>query len=151
MSDLTPESITVPARLIRATLPFFHRAQQPTYQYLRAEDRAWVTFEDATRFPAGDTEGDSTIFPPAPHVDAVVEWVNDLPRDMDGWPFDPNDGAYTWRLTKCCAAASSISDGPLYCKSCYEEQPLDADTPPRLDGTWKPGDGPITIVLPESD
>ena len=141
--DFTPEDITAsPARLVRATLP--PGAVLSRYQYLRTYDGAWVTFEEATRFPAGTDETDT---PKHPHPNTQVQWVDDLPRDLDGWPFDPNDGAYMWRLTRCCAAGTSINDGPLYCKACFAEQPLDADTPPRLGPDWAPGNGPMTIRL----
>lgn len=58
--------------------------------------------------------------PSATHIDAlgmpVAFFVAD--RIVDGrqvaseWPFHP---------TPCCGASASISDGPMYCKACYEE------------------------------
>lgn len=145
-TDPTPEHAAPRPLLVRSALRPFHPADVPTYRYLRAEDGAWVDFDDATRF---DPDTDTATLPvdTRSHPEATVEWISDLPRDLDGWPFDPNDGAYVTRLTLCCAAACSISDGPLYCKSCYVEQDLAADTPPRLDGNWNPGDGPITVRL----
>jgi hypothetical protein len=145
--DLTPGAAAAERPLlVRSALRPFHPADTPTYRYLRATDGAWVDFEDATRFDAS-TDQSTVPVDTRSHPEADVSWVRDLPRDLDGWPFDPNDGDYVTRLTLCCAAACSISDGPLYCKSCYVEQPVDAATPPRLDGSWNPGDGPITIRL----
>lgn len=146
-TDLTPEDATADrALLVRSALPPFHPADAPTYRYLRLADGAWVDFEDATRFEAS-TDQRTLPVATASHAEASITWMRDLPRDLDGFPFDPNDAPYIERLTRCCAAACSISDGPLYCKSCYVEQDLDAATPPRLDGNWNPGDGPITVRL----
>lgn len=145
--DLTPAAATAERPLlVRSALRFFHPSDVPVYRYLRVEDGAWVDFQDATRF-APDTDQGTLPTATRSHAEAAVAWVRDLPRDLDGFPFDPNDAPYIERLTLCCAAACSISDGPLYCKSCYVEQDLAVATPPRLDGNWDPGDGPITIRL----
>lgn len=46
--------------------------------------------------------------PTATHVDALGMPV----AGVDGFPYHP---------TPCCGASASISDGPMYCKGCYEE------------------------------
>ncbi|WP_251151293.1 hypothetical protein [Cellulosimicrobium sp. Marseille-Q4280] len=146
-TDLTPEAAaTERPLLVRSALRPFHPADIPTYRYLRASDGAWVDFDDATRFDAATDQATLPVTTGS-HAEASITWVRDLPRDLDDFPFDPNDGPYIERLTRCCAAACSISDGPLYCKSCFVEQGLDAATPPRLDANWSPGDGPIAIRL----
>lgn len=56
----------------------------------------------------------SPFHPTATHVDALgmpVRIYHDPEDDYD-FPFHP---------TPCCGAAASISDGPMYCKGCYEE------------------------------
>jgi hypothetical protein len=65
--------------------------------------------------------------------------MEDWPVDLDGFPY--STGELPCRLTHCCGAATSIDDGPLYCKSCYAEVPLDYATPPR------PGNGPVRLDL----
>lgn len=35
-------------------------------------------------------------------------------------PF-PDDAPWPYHPTPCCGAAASISDGPMYCKACYQE------------------------------
>lgn len=50
----------------------------------------------------------------ATHVDALgmpVAFSQPFPEDRP-WPYHP---------TPCCGASASISDGPMYCKACYEE------------------------------
>jgi hypothetical protein len=46
--------------------------------------------------------------PSATHVDVLGMPV----AGVDEFPFHP---------TPCCGAAASVSDGPMYCKACYEE------------------------------
>ena len=46
----------------------------------------------------------------ATHVDALGMPV--AFSELDAWPYHP---------TPCCGASASISDGPMYCKGCYEE------------------------------
>ena len=145
-TDLRAEHAAPRPLLVRSTMSRLHDADVPAYRYLRAEDGTWVDFDSATRFDP-DTATGALPVATGSHPDATREWVRDLPRDLDGWPFDPNAGPYVTRLTLCCAAACSISDGPLYCKSCFLAQDLAADTPPRLDGDWNPGDGPVTVRL----
>jgi hypothetical protein len=48
----------------------------------------------------------------ATHVDALGMPVAFSEFDGEKWPYHP---------TPCCGAAASISDGPMYCKGCYEE------------------------------
>lgn len=121
-------------------------APLPALRYW-SEGEGWTSFDSATRY-----EQEQPTMPEPHGPGASVAWVSDLPRDLDGWPYDPNDGELTgvstvWRRTRCCAAPTSIMDGVLYCKACFHDQPLEADTPPRLDGNWNPGDGPITVRL----
>lgn len=115
--------------------------QLPARVYWNAERRAWGRFDQATRFGTADKWPQ-----PAPHwPGAETSWVPDWPVDLDGFPY--STGELPWRLTHCCGAGASISDGPLYCKSCYAAVELAYDTPPRLDANWQPGDGPIRIEL----
>jgi hypothetical protein len=48
--------------------------------------------------------------PSATHIDAIGMPVAFSKRN--NWPFHP---------TPCCGASASISDGPMYCKGCYED------------------------------
>lgn len=50
--------------------------------------------------------------PKATHVDAIGMPVAFGEYDGETWTYYP---------TPCCGAAASISDGPMYCKACYEE------------------------------
>lgn len=52
----------------------------------------------------------SPFHPSATHIDALGMPV--AFSEADNWPYHP---------TPCCGAAASISDGPMYCKRCYEE------------------------------
>jgi hypothetical protein len=116
------------------------RSHTPARVYWNAEQAAWGRFDQATRFQT------TTAALPEPRwPGAEVTWVEDWPVDLDGFPY--STGELPWRLTHCCGAATSINDGPLYCKSCYAEVPLDYDTPPRLDANWQPGDGPVRLDL----
>ncbi len=116
------------------------RQQIPARVYWNAEQGRWARFDQASRF-------DATTAPlPEPQwPGAEVAWMEDWPVDLDGFPY--STGEPPWRLTHCCGAGTSINDGPLYCRSCYEEVPPDYDTPPRLDANWQPGNGPIRIDL----
>lgn len=118
----------------------------PVDSFWEARSGTWGRFGDATRY---ESSARGVAGFPGPPGEVDVAWVDDLPRDLDGWPYDPHDEFQPWRLTLCCAAATSISDGPLYCRSCFTEQPLDVDCPPRLGPDWRPGDGPVRIHLGE--
>jgi hypothetical protein len=52
----------------------------------------------------------SPFHPLATHIDALGMPV--AFSEYNEWPYHP---------TPCCGAAASISDGPMYCKRCYEE------------------------------
>ena len=55
--------------------------------------------------------------PTATHIDALG-----LPVAYGR--FEYGDGQveeWSYLPTPCCGASASISDGPMYCKSCYEE------------------------------
>lgn len=111
----------------------------------------WGRFDEATRYTRlMPEEGKDAVLATTtlPHPSAVLDWMADLPTDLDGYPFEHMGQNMTaWRLTPCCAAMPGIDDGPLYCKSCYEEADLANDAPARLDANWNPGDGPIRITL----
>lgn len=51
----------------------------------------------------------------ATHVDVLgmpVAFSDIMGDGSEMWPYHP---------TPCCGASASISDGPMYCKGCYEE------------------------------
>ena len=129
-------------QVLRATNP--RAVGMPTYRYWNAEIGAWGRFDDASRYPEP-----VDVSPAPPHPDAAVQWTDDLLRDLDGHPYVVDECIGPWRVTACCAAMVSISDGPDYCKSCYEDADLADDTPARLDANWDPGDGPVRFRLPQ--
>lgn len=130
--------------ILRAITP--RTSDLSAYLYWDAATDSWGRFDDATRYPTPQD-----LSPPAPCPEADIGWMQDLPRDLDGYPyvFDSDVGE-PWRVTPCCAAMVSIADGPLYCKSCYDEAELAVDTPARLDANWDPGDGPVQFHFPLS-
>lgn len=109
----------------------------------------WGRFDQATRYnrlmpEEGKDAVLAAISPPEPS--AILDWMDDLPTDLDGYPYEhASDDTNAWRLTGCCAAMPGIDDGPLYCKSCFEEIDVATDAPARLDANWNPGDGPVRI------
>lgn len=111
----------------------------------------WGRFDLATRYTRlMPEEGKEAVLGalPLPHPSSILDWMPDLPADLDGFPYEHMGTDLTaWRLTGCCAAMPGIDDGPLYCKSCYEEIDYATDAPARLDANWNPGDGPVTIHL----
>lgn len=111
----------------------------------------WGRFDLATRYNRSmPEEGKDAILSAIglPEPSAILDWMGDLPADLDGYPYEHMGESLTaWRLTHCCAAMPDIDDGPLYCKSCYEEIAYATDAPARLDANWNPGDGPVRIHL----
>jgi hypothetical protein len=130
----------VSVRVLRCVAP--QRAYTPSLVYWNEQAQGWGRFDEATRF-----EADRPLPDPA-WPDAEVTWIEDLPLDLDGFPYVVAEHVGPWRVTHCCAAVVSINDGPMYCKSCYAAVELEYDTPARLDANWRPGDGPIRIQLP---
>lgn len=105
----------------------------PRVGYWNAGMGEWVTYDEATRYdhtptdlPEGETDG------------STVAVVDALGVDMAGyfWRMDEHLGPV--RMTSCCAAATSIMDGPLYCKSCYNAVPWEIEADPVL--------GPLVAV-----
>ncbi len=124
----------------------------PSWQYLGRQ--GWGRYDEAVAVPAAQAEdlaaqarralGDAD----AP---GTVEVVEQHPLDLDGFPMTDTEIGWV-RLTHCCAAACSISTGPLYCKSCYEAQPWTYDGPARTrenpDARERTGlTGPVRIDL----
>jgi hypothetical protein len=130
----------VSVRVLRCAAP--ERRSIPGLVYWNQQTQGWGRFDEATRF-----EADRPLPDPA-WPGGEVTWMEDLPRDRDGFPYVVDEHIGPWRVTHCCAAAVSINDGTLYCKSCYAVVDLASDTPARLDADWRPGDGPIQIRLP---
>lgn len=145
----TPDQAHRPI-LWRALTPKGTTSTLPMYLYWNADTNQWGRFDQATRYPhTGPHASPGTPPAPPPHPASTVTPVDDLARDNDGYPYKINPQANTaWRVSSCCAAMPGIDDGPLYCKSCYEEVDLAVDAEARLDANWNPGDGPIRIELP---
>ena len=51
------------------------------------------------------------------------------------------------RMTDCCESFSTIDDGPLYCKKCYEEVEWgEGDGSEKLDAKWKINKKTNTVI-----
>ncbi len=148
MGPIDPDTLGL---VIRAEIP--HSASTPARVYWNTTDSIWGPFSEATRYPlAADPRMLDSVHAQAAAVlgvpQARIETIADLPRDLDGYYYQADaDGHGQWRVTDCCAVPPSISDGPLYCRSCYEAVEEAVQTPARLDANWQPGDGPVRINL----
>lgn len=87
----------------------------PRVSYWDALNRSWDGYDVATRYDH---------IPDLPAPEAAGATVTAMPAhgvDLDGFPWHTDAMLGPFRLTHCCAAAVSTSDGPLWCKSCYNE------------------------------
>lgn len=139
--------MTAAELLIRATTAPTY--DLPAYRYWNAAQRRWGRYDTATRYPSA-AAAEAAKVGPGPAPTSTTQVVPDHDADLDGYPM--MDSEIGWvRLTACCAAACSISDGPLYCKSCYREQPWEYDGPARTpQNPQRSYGGPVVVTLPPS-
>lgn len=117
----------------------------PALRYWSGATQSWGDYETATRYDHQPRMILQALEEPT-HAFTVTEAYRE---DIDGFPYTVDQHIGPVRMTHCCGAATSVSDGPLYCKSCYEAVDWAYDGPARLADTDPDGPrGPITITLP---
>jgi hypothetical protein len=138
----------LPQRVLCARTPYARgQVFVPALRYYNAaRSGSWGRYDEATRYRA--EQRPSLPLGPIAGV-SVVESVPVADTDLDGYPTVDDDVIGPVRLTHCCLAATSTVDGPLYCKSCYEEVDWAYDGPARTaERPVRPATGPIRITLP---
>jgi hypothetical protein len=116
-----------PYYVLRATQP--RGSALPGWLYWNGQTRLWDEYESATRYDNRDVAAHLAAH--GPETGSTIDVVELHPVDRDGYPYAEADG-FRYRLTQCCAAATSVMDGPLYCKSCYSTVDWAYDQPPIL-------------------
>lgn len=127
-----------------------HRGAVPSLRYWHADTGRWGEYATATRYDTAPLITRVIVDALGEHshaVDVSAEQAHGV--DVDGFPY-VDSGFGLVRLTHCCAAACTVDDGPLYCKSCYREVDWAYDGPARLAPDDPDGPrGPITVRLPQ--